>query len=164
MAAEGADGVVGWTDGAVDSEEAVESATAGADGVGESQGEAAAVQQPELLLYSSTLCVEDQRQRPVLAIYDATNDPSKLSSRRVKRCFWIRNVPEALRGVVHSPNSAVCALRDALNPGRIKGSSGVNAKEALCVNETGVAIHLQTVIKNGTLADLITAGVPLAVP
>jgi len=44
-------------------------------------------------LYSSVYLVNGKR--PILAVYDACNDPVELSSRKVKRCAWIRNAPLA---------------------------------------------------------------------
>jgi hypothetical protein len=112
-------------------------------------------EQPQLLLYSSVYLVNGKR--PVLAVYDAHNDPAELSSRKVKRCAWIRNAPPSLLDAEQTPNKAVCALRDALNPGAVQGSSGVNARMALCTNEAPdqSPARLKTAIASGALASLI---------
>ena len=117
-------------------------------------------EQPQLLLYSSVYLVNGKR--PVLAVYDARNDPAELSSRKVKRCAWIRNAPPSLLDAEQTPNKAVCALRDALNPGAVQGSSGVNARMALCTNEAPgeSSARLKTAIASGALASLIMEGAP----
>jgi len=117
-------------------------------------------EQPQLLLYSSVYLVNGKR--PVLAVYDARNDPAELSSRKVKRCAWIRNAPPSLLDAEQTPNKAVCALRDALNPGAVQGSSGVNARMALCTNEAPgeSPARLKTAIASGALASLIMEGAP----
>ena len=115
-------------------------------------------EQPQLLLYSSGYRINGKR--PVLAIYDAHNDPAELSSRRVKRCAWIQNAPPSLLDAEMTPNKAVCALRDALNPGVVQGSSGVNSRMALCTNEAPdqSPARLQAAIASGALASLIMEG------
>ena len=106
----------------------------------------------QLILYSATA---KTKHRPILHIYDAINDTDDLSSRVVKRCAWVRHAPASLLGKMFTPNQAVCALRDALNPGAVKGNSGVNMKVALCINEQGRPQLLKTVIADKKLASYI---------
>ena len=90
-------------------------------------------------------------------MYDAINDPQGLSSRVVKRCAWVKHAPAALLGKIFTPNAAVCALRDALSPGTVKGCSGVNMKVALCINEFGRVQTLKAVIAEKELANYIVS-------
>ena len=106
----------------------------------------------QLVLYSATAKTD---RRPILHVYDAINDTNDLSSRVVKRCAWVRHAPASLLGKMFTPNQAVCALRDALNPGAVKGNSGVNMKVALCVNEQGRPQLLKTVMAEKKLASYI---------
>ena len=117
-------------------------------------------EQPQLLLYSSVYLVNGKR--PILAVYDACNDPVELSSRKVKRCAWIRNAPPSLIDAEWTPNKAVCALRDVLRPGAVQGCSGVNARMALCTNEAPdqSPARLKDAIASGALASLILEGAP----
>ena len=123
-------------------------------------GPGGAAEQPQLLLYSSFYRFGGKR--PLLAVYDARNDPVELSSHKVKRCAWVRDAPASLIGVEGTPNKAVCALRDAMRPSAVQGKCGVNARMALCTNEAPgeSAARLKGAIASGALARLIAQGAP----
>ena len=109
-----------------------------------------------LVLYSSKPAVG--QKRGVLEVYDASNDMDNLSSRLVKRCAWTANVPASiLKKPMAGPNKACCALRDALSSGNscFGKAAGVNCKVALCVNETGPAVLLKTVLDKGELRNYL---------
>lgn len=112
---------------------------------------------PELVLYSVAKAVGGQRA--VLHVLDASKDLHGLSSRAVTHCVWVANVPPALLGTVHAgANRACCALRNALDPSKAaQGNNGVNMKVYLCMNPSGKAVTLKSVLDEGTLASYLTA-------
>ena len=112
---------------------------------------------PELVLYSVAKAAGGQRA--VLHVLDASKDLHGLSSRAVTHCVWVANVPPALLGTVHAgANRACCALRNALDPSKAaQGNNGVNMKVYLCMNPSGKAVTLKSVLDEGTLASYLTA-------
>ena len=117
--------------------------------------ETVAAQEPtadaaQMVLYSTTLY---NGKRPVLHIYDAVNDPDSLSSKKVKRCAFVENVPASLVGVeLKGPNAAVCALRAAIDPSKKSlGNNGINKNVALCVNAEGPVQLLKKLIEQKKL-------------
>ena len=96
----------------------------------------------QMRLYSAT---SKARERPVLEVYDAENDPLELSSRLVKRCAWVAHAPASLLGKeLAGPNVACCELRNALDPSsKSKRMNGINknvvpAVQSRCVMDIGV--------------------------
>jgi len=112
---------------------------------------------PELVLYSVAKAAGGRRA--VLHVMDASKDLHGLSSRAVTHCVWVANVPPALLGTVHAgANRACCALRNALDPSKAaQGNNGVNMKVYLCMNPSGKAVTLKSVLDEGTLASYLTA-------
>ena len=96
-------------------------------------------------------------QRAALHVMDASKDLRGLSSRAVTQCVWVANVPQALLGTVHAgANRACCALRNTLDPSKAaQGNNGVNMKVYLCLNASGKAITLKSVLDKGTLASYL---------
>ena len=111
----------------------------------------------ELVLYSVAKAAGGRRA--VLHVMDASKDLHGLSSRAVTHCVWVANVPPALLGTVHAgANRACCALRNALDPSKAaQGNNGVNMKVYLCMNPSGKAVTLKSVLDEGTLASYLTA-------
>jgi hypothetical protein len=104
----------------------------------------------QMVLYCSTMKVGGKR--PVMHLYDAKEDPNQLSSLKVKKCAWVDNVPDALKGVMYTPNKALCALRGALDPTKASlGNAGINKNVSLAVNQEGKPILIKGLIQNKTL-------------
>ena len=100
----------------------------------------------KLVLYSATHTYNGKR--PIMHVLDAEVDPDELSSRKIKKCRWVKNVPSSIKNVDFSPNKAVTCLRDAIKPSdKVMGSSGVNKNVALMMTAQGPKLLLKAVIE-----------------
>ena len=109
----------------------------------------------QLILYGITKVAG---KRPRLEIFDAANDSTELSSKKVKKCVWASdNVPACLKGKEFTPNQALIHLRNALDGSKKSlGSNGINMKVHLTTVEEGAAQTLKSIISRGELHKYIT--------
>lgn len=109
----------------------------------------------QLILYGITKVAG---KRPRLEIFDAANDSTELSSKKVKKCVWTSdNVPACLKGKEFTPNQALIHLRNALDGSKKSlGSNGINMKVHLTTVEEGAAQTLKSIISRGELHKYIT--------
>ena len=100
----------------------------------------------KIILYSATQTYANKR--PIMHVLDAEADPDELSSRKIKKCRWVKFAPPSVMNIDFTPNKAVTSLRDAMKPSdKVMGCSGVNKNVALCMSAEGPKLLLKAVIE-----------------